>query len=355
MQSAPTLARFLGTDENRAALTAIQDVVSAFRAGATLGLTTPLLLHGPGGTGKTHLAAALIHELMRHEVTLTLRQISANDWKVLLPPAQPRSSATPSRFADAALNGDEEQGWLAEAHGADFLVIEDVQHMPVRAAEAMVQLLDARQAHQLPTLVTARFGPRQLARLVPRLGARLTARLAAGLVIALEPLQPDSRLRLLQEFAQRRQLAVGPEILPWLATHLSGGGRQLEGAVAQLHTLGKLQRQTLRLADIRPHFRAQIDALRPSVERIAELVGRHFCIEPNELRTRRRLRSILVPRQISMYLARRLTRLSFQQIGALLGGHDHSTVMHACQKIEVALQRDALLSGTVRQLHAELT
>ncbi len=355
MQAAATLARFLETPENHAAFTAIQDVVSACRAKAARGLIMPLVLHGPGGTGKTHLATALVHELMRHDVTLALRQISANDWKVLLPPPQPRPFGTPSRFADAATDEHEEPSWLTDAHSADFLVIEDVQYVPARAAEALVQLLDARQAHELPTLLTARFGPRQLAQQSPRLGARLTARLAAGLVIALEPLQSSSRLLLLQEFAQRRQLAIRSEILQWLATHLTGGGRQLEGAIAQLDTLGKLQRQPLQLADIRPHFRAQVDALRPSIERIVQHVAGHFGVEPAEMSSRRRLRSILVPRQISMYLARKLTRHSLQQIGASLGGHDHSTVLHACRKIENTIQQDALLSGSVRQLHAELS
>ena len=334
---------------------AVETFAAAFQAQLAHRLVTPLMVHGPGGAGKTHLATALIHEVVRQNVQLSVRQVVANDWKMLL---MQRPSSTPEgagRSGDSTREPYETPTWLAEARAADFLVLEDLHHLPSGAAEAMVQLLDERQGHHLPTLVTARFGPRQLAQRAPRLGARLTSRLAAGLVVALAPLQADSRLRLLQEFAQRRQLGVGLDILQWLAMNLTGGGRQLEGVVAQLDTLAKLQRRPLQLADIRPHFRAQIEMLQPSVERIVEQVGGHFGIEPADLCSRRRLRSILLPRQISMYLARRLTGMTMKQIGALLGGHDHSTVLHACRKIESASKRDALLSGAIRQLQGELT
>ncbi|MGH7226914.1 MAG: helix-turn-helix domain-containing protein, partial [Gemmataceae bacterium] len=80
----------------------------------------------------------------------------------------------------------------------------------------------------------------------------------------------------------------------------------------------------------------------------------YFQVEPRQLQERGRTRQTLLPRQIGMYLARRLTALSLQQIGAYFGGHDHSTVLHACRKVEQALAHDAGLCGAVRQLHADL-
>lgn len=349
MQPNATLSKFIVTPENRAAWLAIDEIAAGFRAGHAARLCTLVFIHGNGGTGKTHLTTGLIKELGRIRGTVLLQQIAANDWKTLLPPpAPPKQFKNPS-LIPAPPKQEEEPSWLAEARQADFLAVEDIQHLPERAAEALTQLLDARQARRLPTLVTSRCGPRHLP-----FSARMTSRLAAGLVVGLEPLQAPSRLLLLKEFAQRRQLAIDAEILPWLATHLTGGGRQLEGAVAQLHTLTKLQRRMLCLADVRPHFQAQIDALRPSVERIVQHVGGYFHVEPRELQSRRRLRAILLPRQIGMYLARCLTRLSLKQIGASFGGLDHTTVLHAYRKIEDAMERDPLLSGTVRQLQSEL-
>jgi chromosomal replication initiator protein len=173
-------------------------------------------------------------------------------------------------------------------------------------------------------------------------------------VVALQPLGPASRLALLQDKAQRRQLAVGTEVLTWLAEHLTGGGRQLEGAAAQLQTLAQLRRDPLDLDTVAGHFREQAEAGRVTVERIAEHVGDYFAVEPRQLQSRRRYRNVLVPRQVGMYLARQLTELSLEQIGAYFGGRDHSTVLHACRKVHEALEHDAVLSGAVRQLHASL-
>lgn len=154
--------------------------------------------------------------------------------------------------------------------------------------------------------------------------------------------------------AQQRQLAVSPEILAWLAEHLTGGGRQLEGAILQLETISKLRRQALDLKNVAAHFRPQVEAIRPTVERIAGHVGDYFQLEPKQLQSRRRYRSILLPRQVGMYLARQLTRLSLDQIGTYFGGRDHTTVLHACRKVTLILKEDAVLSGAVRQIHAAL-
>ena len=91
-----------------------------------------------------------------------------------------------------------------------------------------------------------------------------------------------------------------------------------------------------------------------AVERIAQRVGTWFQVEPRQMQSRRRLRHTLLPRQIGMYLARQLTALSLGQIGTYFGGRDHTTVLHACRKVEEAMKKDAVLSGAVRQIHAEL-
>ena len=243
---------------------------------------------------------------------------------------------------------------VEEARECDLLILEDLQHLPLPASETMVRIIDHRQAHQLPMVFTATMGPRHLAHRGVRFPARLTSRLAAGLVVGLEPLKIASRQRFLDELAQRTQLALPREIVHWLARNLTGGGRQLEGAVTQLETLNKVGRRPLDLKNVTAHFSVQVDAIRPSVERITTRVGGYFQIEPRQLQSRRRHHNVVLPRQISMYLARQLTALSLEQIGAYFGGRDHTTVLHACRKVEQAMKKDAVLSGAVRQIHAEL-
>jgi chromosomal replication initiator protein len=140
-------------------------------------------------------------------------------------------------------------------------------------------------------------------------------------------------------------------VLDWLAEHLTGGGRQLDGAVHQLDALQKLLRRPPSLADLREHFLA--DGGKPTVERIVAHVSGYYRVEPRQLQSPRRQRRLLRPRQVGMYLARQLTPLTLQQIGAYFG-RDHTTVLHACKKVAAALKTDPALSGAVRQMHAEL-
>jgi chromosomal replication initiator protein len=172
--------------------------------------------------------------------------------------------------------------------------------------------------------------------------------------VGLEPWQASSRHHFLRELARRRGLRGPEETVSWLAESLTAGGRQLEGALCQIDSLQRLLKKPLDADLLRKHFQGQDDAQRPTVERITEHVGGYFRVEPRQLKSARRSRDLLVPRQVSMYLARRLTALSLQQIGTFFGGRDHSTVLHACRKVELALASDAALSGAVRRIYAEL-
>jgi chromosomal replication initiator protein len=320
-----TFARWVLTPENRAARLAVERVAECVCSGKPRRQVNPLFLHGPAGTGKTHLVAALASDIARRCPDRVLTILPAVD-------------------ACAEASG------LSSLADSDLLVLEDVQHLPARLALALVPLLDDRLARQQQTVFTALAGPAQL----NDLPGRLTSRLASGLVVGLHPLSPASRLAFLQDRVQRRQLAVGRDVLAWLAEHLSGSGRQLEGAVARLETLARLQPHMPDLAAVATYFRDEADAAQPTLERIAERVGRYFRVELRQLQSPRRHRRSLLPRQVGMYLARRLTPLSLEQIGAYFGGRDHSTVLHACHKVEQVLARDAVLSGAVRQLHADL-
>jgi chromosomal replication initiator protein len=338
-----TFSRFVAAGENRAAWLAVQDVAECIASDRLRRRANPLLLHGPSGTGKSHLVHALIAEVTQRRPDLVVAQLSAID---LVRPAEPTLFGHDTPEMRPAV--------VESARHSDLVIVEDLQHLPLYAVETLTATMDYLHARERQMVLTANAGPQQLEHRGQRFPSRFTNRLAGGLVVALAPLGPRSRLALLQDKAQRRQLAVGTEVLAWLAQHLTGGGRQLEGAIGQLEMLGKLQREPLTVQAAADHFREQAEAGRVTVERIAEQVGGYFRVEPGQLQSRCRLRNVLLPRQVGMYLARQLTELSLKQIGAYFGGHDHSTVLHACRKVEQALERDAALSGAVRQLHADL-
>jgi chromosomal replication initiator protein len=299
-------------------------------------------LHGPAGTGKTHLIAALIDEVTRKVPQLIVTLLQAGDLA--------RTPGSPETAEDTA------DRFLA-AKQSDLFILEDLQHLSGRRdswsdtlSETVVQTFEHLHARHRHLVFTATVGPRRLA----QLPARLVSRLASGLVVEIRPLERASRLAFLQDKAQRRQLAVNPEILAWLAEKIPGGGRQLEGALLQLEALGRLHGRPLDLPTVAHHFQQSIQANRLTVERIAQQVGTYFRVDVRHLQSRRRYQNVVLPRQIGMYLARQLTGSSLEEIGSYFGGRDHSTVLHACRKIRDALGRDVALSGAVKQLQAEL-
>ncbi|MCI0460703.1 MAG: DnaA/Hda family protein [Gemmataceae bacterium] len=334
-----TLARFVPAEQNRSALLAVRRVIACVCSRRARLPFNPLFLHGPPGAGKTHLVGALLAGVTRRCPDLVVTALSAGDLALAA-----------QKGADE--NGDAENP-LSQARASDLLVIEDLQHLPVRVAGPLAGVLDSMQARQQPVVLTATTGPQQLSHRGERFPTRLTSRLAGGLVVGLQPLDAAGRLALLEARVQERKLLVGRDVLAWLAERLSGG-RQLDGALQRLEGLARLHKGPLDVATIAPHFREQAEASSISVERIAQRVGGYFQVELRQLQSSRRSRGILVPRQVGMYLARQLTGLSLEQIGAYFGGRDHSTVLHACRKVEEALSRDAALCGAVRQLHAEL-
>jgi chromosomal replication initiator protein len=326
MPTRSTFGRFLATPENRAGRLAVQDLLLDLTSRAENVRTNPLFLHGPTGAGKSLLVQTLTQELASNGIDAL--RISANDFA-----------------AEIDLQAPSE---------ADLLIVEDLQHLPTRAAPSLIRLIDTRLQFGLPMIFTALVGPGRLRHRGVPLPHPLTSRLGSGLVVGVEPMQVPSRRRLLKAFAEDAKVTIDPEILAWLAEQLTGGGRQLEGAIRQLMAMQRLQAKPLRLADVQVQFRTLIDAKTPTVKRIAEHVSGYFRVAPKQVVSARRSREVLLPRQIGMYLARQLTDLSFKKIGKYFGGRDHKTVQHACRKVEAAMKTDAQLSGAVRQMHAEL-
>jgi len=300
-------ARFVPLPENRSALLAIRRLAAARRCPFH-----PLLLHGPPGTGKSHLADAL-HEHMAE--SRSCHRIDAADWA-----------------SDA----------LAEVRRCDLLIVEDVQHLRQRAEDEFAGVLDYRLSRGQATLITASCGPAHL-----HLPGRLNNRLAGGLVVGLEALGRQSRRRFLARELKRRRMPFEAATVKWLADRTPGSGRQLLAAANRLQALSA--RATLPV--VQDAFRAEATAGAPTLEGITQRVSLMFRVKPRQVRGQERTPQLLWPRQLCMYLARQLTPLSLGQIGKYYE-RDQSTVRHACQKVAQALTRDAELSGLLRQLQS---
>ncbi|MCI0701701.1 MAG: DnaA/Hda family protein [Planctomycetia bacterium] len=294
------------------------------------------MLHGPPGTGKTSLVSALVTQFATAPEGFTAQVVSAGDL------ARSHSgNETDEGFADR------------ELAACDLLALEDVQHLSVRVAESVCDLIDRRTARRRATVVTANAGPATLT----HLPQRLTSRLAAGLVVQLEPLGVESRRAILADAAREKKVRLTSDALDWLASQSTGGGVRatlgLLQNLAQVATAysGPLDQATLEqvIAETGQPTSAVSD-----VSRIVKCVANAFNVSEKELLGSSRLRSVLLSRQIAMYLARELTGLSLPRLGAAFGGRDHTTVLHACRKVEAELAEDAGLARQVKELRAGL-
>lgn len=318
---------FVLLPENHAAALAMRRVARSVKLQRPLNFAL-VYLHGLPGTGKTHLLHRLLREVIDSQPALTARVIAARDL---------------ARFLSTSIEHGKPH---PEFHECDLLLIEDVQHTPITGAPVLTRLLDHRTARGKWSVVTSANGPATLA----HLSRRLTSRLGAGLVVRIESYSSASRYRLARAFCKRRKLRVTREVLDWLARSPTGGARAILGDINLIAGLQLRSGLTLDLATVL----AQIpdNTVASALDRLTERVADHFGISVNQIKKRGQHRYLVWPRQVSMYLARRVTDCSLPRIGAYFGGYDHTTVMHACRKVEERLKNDIGLPQELDELTA---
>ena len=324
---------FLVLPENWSAARAARGLAKALLAGKRPPVPQ-LALHGAPGTGKTHLAATLLRALAAGPAVVTARNVAVGDL---------------ARIAvDAETPGFNDPDLLA----CDLLVLEDVQLLPTRATDPVCDLLDRRASRRKATVVTANAGPAALG----HLSRRLTSRLSSGLVVQLESLSPPSRRSLLEAAAIARKVRLTDDALDFIVARAAGGGaRALLGLLGTVAPLARgLDPLTRTAVENILAGSGQPTSNGPDVSGIVKRVADAFGVTEKEIHGSSRLRRVLVPRQVAMYLAREVGRLSLPRIGAAFGGRDHTTVLHACRKVEADIEADAGLAGRVRQLRSEL-
>lgn len=332
-QRATVPAGFVAGEENRLAavgvLSLLDDDASRYN---------PLVLHGPTGTGKTHLARG-IAEAWRQRIGRSVVYCVAADFarqyaEALQTQGLPELRAT---YCSAAL-----------------LVIEDLDRLAGKTAaqEELARTLDAIGQAEGQVVVTASEAPGDIHGLLPSLRSRLEA----GLLVPLSRPGLAARLVLLGQLAEQRGFELDSDARDLLATHLDGTVRELSAALLRLAEGSETPTQRITAAAVAEHLDRRRGQTEPvPVQAIAVATARHFAVRVAELRSPSRRRGIVHARGTAMYLCRELTDCSLERIGQYFGGRDHTTVLHACRKIEEQLDRDAETRDAIDKLRDRLT
>jgi chromosomal replication initiator protein len=182
------------------------------------------------------------------------------------------------------------------------------------------------------------------------------SRFSWGLVTLLETPCYETRVAILKRKSRERGRELPDELARFLAERIETNVRELEGAVNKLLGFASLSGQELSLQLVRQCLRELFTLQRgqPSIDDILRAVTARFGVKLSDLQSRRRTNAIVVPRQVGMYLARRVTRMSLEEIGHYFGGRDHSTVLYAIEKIARVAREDAELRAIVTELLLEL-
>jgi chromosomal replication initiator protein len=300
----------------------------------------PLFVHAGSGLGKTHLLSAVAHRVRerwpdRMVMFLTAERFMINFVMAL---RQRDTLAFKDQFA-----------------AVDVLLIDDFQFLQGKTMQqefcnAFNSLVDSRRQ----VIVAADVPPAQL----DAIDQRMRSRLMGGLVVDIESPDLETRRRILAsryETMLKRDPAVliPPEVLEFVANRIVGSGRELEGALNRIAAYQQFNQAavTLDLASlVLRDMQAAPDGSRIRIDDILKVVGRHFNVGRTDLLSPRRARSVVVPRQIGMYLAKKMTARSLPEIGRRFGGRDHSTVLHAVRTIEDQIKTDDRLAREVALL-----
>lgn len=293
----------------------------------------PLFLYGGTGLGKTHLLQAVAHDILKQGKTFYY--FTSDKFITHL------VSAIQQRKIDE---------FKEKIKKADLLIIDDVHVIagkPKSSEEFLVLFNDFIGKNKQVILASDRH-PSALS----EFDERTKSRFSWGLAVALEPPELDTRIQILQKKSKVQNIVLPKECAIFIAQHIVANVRELEGALNKIMAMARLLNEPIQLELVQMALK-DVVAIRVqavSMDNIRKVVAEFYDVSVKELMGKKRLRHIARPRQVAMALARDLTSNSFTEIGQSFGGRDHTTVMHACEKVQELCRSDAMFDKDFRSL-----
>ena len=296
----------------------------------------PFFIYGGVGLGKTHLMHAIGHRILQNNPNAKVLYISSEKFT--------------NELINSIRDGNPES-FRQKYRNIDVLLVDDIQFLSKKehTQEEFFHTFNTLHEADKQIIISSDRAPRE----IPTLEDRLRSRFEWGLITDIQPPDLETRIAILRKKALLEHLDVPNDVMVYIASRIDNNIRELEGALIRVMAYASLTNQTVNidlateaLKDIFPNGRPK----QVTTEIIKEVVANYFKIKLDELIAKKRTRNVAFPRQIAMYLCRELTDTSLPRIGELFGGRDHTTVIHAHDKISRERNEDVKLNNTIKEL-----
>ena len=298
----------------------------------------PLFIYGGVGLGKTHLLNSIGNYV-------------ADRWDLRI------AYVTTEQFTNEVINSiryDKMTELRRRYRNVDMLLIDDIQFLAgkERTQEEFFHTFNSLyEAGKQIVLSSDRF-PKEM----PSMEERLRSRFEWGLIADLQPPDVETRIAILRKKSEEEDIAISDEVIQLLAANLKSNIREIEGALIRLGAYASLTGQKITVDMAKNILRDLLGGKRKviTIEDIQEVVANRFHVKISDLKSKRRTKTLVHPRQIAMYLSRDLTDASFPEIGRDFGGKDHTTIIHACKQVQKSQETDTALRATLESLKEEI-
>jgi chromosomal replication initiator protein len=296
----------------------------------------PLFIYGDAGLGKTHLLQAIAHYVRENYPAYVVRYVS--------------SEAFLNEFVEKIKTGDSES-FKRRYRDVDVLLVDDIQFFEGKkeTLEEFFHTFNTLYETNRQIVLSCDRSPDDL----PTLEDRLRSRFKSGLLTDIQPPDLETRLAILRKKAEREAAAVAPEVLELIATHVTDNIRELEGALIRVSAFASLTKEQLSVDQAKRVLGDILTERRPrpiTPRRILEATSAMFDFPIDDLIGKSRRRPLVTARQIAMYVMRELTDLSYPAIAREFGGRDHTTVIHAVEKISAQMGEKQTIYDQVLEL-----
>jgi len=299
----------------------------------------PLFIHGGVGLGKTHLLQAICQKVLEKNNDARILYLSCDSFI--------------NQFINSVETGDMNH-FRQRYRNVDVLVIDDIHFLRGRdrTQEEFFHTFNTLYQNHKQIILSADCPPSE----IPELEDRLISRFNWGLVARIEKPCYETRVAILKKKAKMRGLELADDVICYIAAKVENNTRELEGAITKIQGMGLLNGGKI---DLEVAKSALGDTVTPEQKRITvqmifDAVTKYYNVRLSDLQSKKRHKSIAFPRQVCMFLARRHTRYSLEEIGGYFGGRDHTTVLHAVRTVSQDCKDDQEIANQLATLEHQL-